>query len=147
MGKWVISGDVAALIRKICVKKLQKFIRTSAQREKCSATLAPIQVLALLIFLKSANLLLWVNFFTRNTFLCVFACIPIVLETLRRLWGSKWEISMAWNWIGASAAEHFRRCALPRIYFCNVYTHIFRISAAPSPSITHYRNLFTMPLI
>jgi hypothetical protein len=45
----VILGDGAALILKICVEKLQKFIRGRAQREKCSATLAPIQCQAMLI--------------------------------------------------------------------------------------------------
>jgi hypothetical protein len=39
----------AALILKICVKNITKFIRGRAQREKCSATLAPIQCLAMLI--------------------------------------------------------------------------------------------------
>jgi len=38
----VIQGDAAALILKICVKKLQKFIRGRAQHQKYSATLAPI---------------------------------------------------------------------------------------------------------
>jgi hypothetical protein len=32
LGKLVILGDAAALILKICVKKLQKFIRGRAQR-------------------------------------------------------------------------------------------------------------------
>jgi hypothetical protein len=64
----VILGDGAALILKICVKKLQKYISGRVQRLKNSATLAPIQVLALLISLKSANSLPWVNFFTQNTF-------------------------------------------------------------------------------
>jgi hypothetical protein len=36
----------------------------------------PNQVLALLISLKSANSLLWVNFITQNKILCVFANIP-----------------------------------------------------------------------
>jgi hypothetical protein len=45
----VIIGDGAALIMKICVKKLQKFIRGRAQCQKCSATLAPIQSQAMLI--------------------------------------------------------------------------------------------------
>jgi hypothetical protein len=67
----VILVDAAALILKICVKKLQKYIRGRAQRQKCSATLAPIQ--ALLISLKSANSLLWVKLFTQNIFLSVFA--------------------------------------------------------------------------
>jgi hypothetical protein len=39
--------DAAALILKICVKKIKKIIRGRAQRQKCSATLAPIEVLAL----------------------------------------------------------------------------------------------------
>jgi hypothetical protein len=37
----VIVEDAAALILKICVQKLQKFIRGRAQRQKCSATPAP----------------------------------------------------------------------------------------------------------
>jgi hypothetical protein len=45
----VILGDGAALILKIFVKKLQKFIRGRAQRQKCSLTLAPIQSQATLI--------------------------------------------------------------------------------------------------
>jgi len=85
----VILRDAAALILKICVKKLQYIIRGRAQRQKCSATLAPIQVLALLISLKSANSLLWVIIFTQNTFLCVFASIPTVLETLGSIRSSK----------------------------------------------------------
>jgi hypothetical protein len=60
----VILEDAAALILKICVKKLQKF-----------TTLAPIQVLALLISLKSANSLLWVKMITQNTIVCVIASI------------------------------------------------------------------------
>jgi len=64
-------GDAAALILKICVKKVQKNVRGRAQRKKCSATLAPIQVLALLISLKSANSL-QVKIFTHNILLCVF---------------------------------------------------------------------------
>jgi len=89
LGKCVILGDAAALILKICVKKLQKFIRGRAQRQKCSATLAPIEVLALLISLKSANSLLWVIYFTQNTFLCVFASIPAFLKTLGSICSSK----------------------------------------------------------
>jgi hypothetical protein len=85
----VILGDAAALILKICVKNLQKCIRGRVKRQKFSATLAPIQVLALLISLKSANLLLWVIYFTQNTFLCVFASIPTVLETLGSICSSK----------------------------------------------------------
>jgi len=61
----VIFGDTAALILKICVKKI---IRGRAQPHKCFATLAPIQVLALLISLKSANSLLWVKILTQNLF-------------------------------------------------------------------------------
>jgi hypothetical protein len=72
LGKLVILGDAAALILKICVKKFKKFIRGRVQRQKCSATLAPIQVLALLISLKSANSLLWVIFFTQNKFFMRF---------------------------------------------------------------------------
>jgi hypothetical protein len=49
-------------------KKLQTFIRGRAQRQKCSKTLAPIQILALLISLKSANSLLWAQICTQNTF-------------------------------------------------------------------------------
>jgi len=90
LGKWVIQEDAAALILKKWVKKLQKFIRGRAQRQKCSATLAPIQVLALLIFLKSANSLLWVKSFTENPFLSVFASIPTVLETLGSICSSEW---------------------------------------------------------
>jgi hypothetical protein len=80
----VILGDAAALILKICLKNFQKCIGGRAQRQKCSETLAPIQVLALLISLKSANSLLCVKMFTYYTFLFVFASIPsipTVLET------------------------------------------------------------------
>jgi len=71
------------------VKKLQKFIRGRAQRQKGSATLAPIQVLALLISLQSANLLLWAQIFTQNTFLGIFASITTVLETFGSICSSK----------------------------------------------------------
>jgi hypothetical protein len=70
-------------------KNLQKFIRGRAQRQKCSATLAPIEVLALLISLKSVNSLLWVIYFIQNAFLCGFASIPTVLETLGSICSSK----------------------------------------------------------
>jgi hypothetical protein len=53
------------------------------------AALAPIQVLALLVSLKSANSILWVKVFTQNAFYCVFASIPTVLETLRTICSSK----------------------------------------------------------
>jgi hypothetical protein len=57
---------------------------------KNSATLAPIEVLALLISLKSANSLLWIKFLTQNTFLGVFASIPTtVLDTLGSIYSSK----------------------------------------------------------
>jgi len=56
------------------------------------------------------------------------------------------EINRAKTWIGASVAEPFWRCALPRINFCNFFTHIFRISAATSLRTTHYPNLLTGPL-
>jgi len=85
----VILEDAAALIPKICVKKLQKSIRGRAQRQKCSATLAPFEVLALLISLKSANSLLLVIFFTKDPFLSVFASIPTVLESFGSICGSK----------------------------------------------------------
>jgi hypothetical protein len=85
----VILGDAAALILKICVKKLQQFIRGRAQSQKCSATLAPIEVLALLNSLKSANSILWVIIFTQNTFLGVFASMPTVLEILGSICSSK----------------------------------------------------------
>jgi hypothetical protein len=45
----VILGDGAALILKICVKKLQKFIRGRLQRQKCYSTLAPNHCQAMLI--------------------------------------------------------------------------------------------------
>jgi hypothetical protein len=45
----VILGDGAALILKMCVKKLQNFIRGRAQRQKCFATLTPIQCQTMLI--------------------------------------------------------------------------------------------------
>jgi hypothetical protein len=45
----VIQEDAAAPILKICLKKVQKFSRGRAQRQKCSATLAPIQCQAIII--------------------------------------------------------------------------------------------------
>jgi hypothetical protein len=69
--------------------KIKNFIHGRVQRQKCSAKLAPIQVLALLLSLKSANSLLWVKILTQNKFLCVFASIPTVLETLGSLCSSK----------------------------------------------------------
>ena len=73
LGKWVILGDAAVLILKICMNKFRKiYSRQGAWRQKCYATLAPIQVIALLISLKSANSLLWLNFFTLNTFFMRF---------------------------------------------------------------------------
>jgi len=107
-------------------KNLQKFIRGRAQRRKCSATLAPIQVLALLISLKLANSLpmvsktvgilakthknvFWVKYITQ---ICEFADIR--------------EINRAKTWIGASVAEHFRRCALPRINFWQFFHAYFQ---------------------
>jgi hypothetical protein len=64
----VIVGVAAALVLEICVKKLQKFIRGRAQRQKFCETLAPIQVLAMLISLKLTNLHLWVQIFTQYTY-------------------------------------------------------------------------------
>jgi hypothetical protein len=48
-------------------KNLQKFIDARAQRQPCSATVAPIQVEALVISLKLANALLQVQFCTKST--------------------------------------------------------------------------------
>jgi predicted ATP-grasp superfamily ATP-dependent carboligase len=45
----VILRDAAALILKICVEILQKFIRGRAQHQKCSATLVPNQSQAMRI--------------------------------------------------------------------------------------------------
>jgi hypothetical protein len=61
-----------------------------------------------------------------------YACLQVYPQFLRPwdVCSSKYEISMAWNCIGASFTKHFWRCALPRITFV---THIFRISAAASP--------------
>ena len=46
----MILGDAAALILKICLKKLQKFTHGWAQRQKCYATLAPNKFQAMLIY-------------------------------------------------------------------------------------------------
>jgi len=84
----VSLGDAAALILKICVKNIAKIYSRQGAASKISATLVPIQVFALSISLKSANSLLWVNF-TQTTFLCVFASIPTVFETLGSICSSK----------------------------------------------------------
>jgi len=55
----MILRDTAALILKICMKKLQHFFKT----------VAPMHVLALLFSLNSANKLLEVEIFTKNTIL------------------------------------------------------------------------------
>jgi Na+/pantothenate symporter len=86
----MILGDAAALILKMFVKKIQKFISGRAQqRQKYSATLVLIQFLALLNSLKPANSFLWVKICTLNKFVCVFASIPTVLETLGSMCSSK----------------------------------------------------------
>jgi len=54
------------------LEQIKKFNRGRAQRQKCSATLTPIQVFALLIFLKLANSLPWVKSFTKNIFFLRF---------------------------------------------------------------------------
>jgi hypothetical protein len=66
---------MTALILKICVEKITKFIDGRVQRQKCSATVAPILVLALYISLKSSNTPLWVNFYTQNKIVCVFVSL------------------------------------------------------------------------
>jgi hypothetical protein len=71
---------------KRCSKNMLKNIHTQkhhgmVQGQKCSATVAPLLVLALLISLGLATTLLWMKIFTQNTLLCVFESIPPVLET------------------------------------------------------------------
>jgi len=56
-----------ALILKICVKKFQKFIHGSVQRQKLSRRVAPIQVLAMLI----SHFVLCIIFFPRSLTLVV----------------------------------------------------------------------------
>jgi len=63
-------------------EKSQKFIHSSAHCQKCSA----IHVLALSIYLKSENTLIWVKFCTQNAILCVIVkLISPVLDALRGL--------------------------------------------------------------
>jgi len=102
----VILGDAAALILKIRLKKLQKFIRGRAHRQKCSATLAPIQCQAMLIYHFELHILPKVsktvailaktlkNGFSVNNF------------TQRSEFADFSEINRAKTSIGASVAEH-----------------------------------------
>jgi hypothetical protein len=56
-------SDTEALILKICVNNyVKKFIYSRLQPQKCSAMIAPIHDVRLLIFLRSANTLLCVKF-------------------------------------------------------------------------------------
>jgi len=95
--------DAAALILKICLKKLQKFIRGRALRQKCSATLAPIQFQALLI--PHFELLILPK---------VYKTVGILAKTLlskkitqRSEFADLREINRTNTWIGASFAKHF----------------------------------------
>ena len=107
------------------------------QRQKCSATVAQIQVLALLNSIKSPNSLLWIDIFSQNTFLCVFVSIPPVLETSRRMFITVWESSMALNCIGSTIADHFclwiNFCNFVYIYFQNLCSCIFEDHSIPQP--------------
>jgi hypothetical protein len=80
----------APLILKMCGKYYRKIIHGRALHQKCSATVAPIYILALLIFPKSAN-----NALTQNPFLCIFASIPLALETFGSIFIKKLKISKA----------------------------------------------------
>jgi hypothetical protein len=111
-------------------KKLQKFIRARAHRQKCSA---PIQCQAMLIShfelhilpksSKTVSILakaheneFWVNILTQRKEFADFR-----------------EINRAKTWVGASVSEHFWRCALPRINVCNFVQAYFQNHSFPQP--------------
>jgi hypothetical protein len=86
----VILGDGVALILKIYVKKITKiYSRQGAASKMFRDTSANSSFSPVDFFQKSANSLLWVKIFTQSTFLCVFASIPTVLETLKSICSSK----------------------------------------------------------
>jgi hypothetical protein len=71
LGKLVILGDVAALILKICLKKITKIdSRQGAASKMFRDTSANSSFIALLISLKSANSLLGKHFYSKYIFMC-----------------------------------------------------------------------------